>query len=220
MTETDAKAALKQFFSPYPTQRFKKGEIIIRDLDPFTNVYYIHKGHVRLYTVSDNGKEVSLFIYRSNWYFPTLIGFASAESRHNFEAMDSIEVSVAPFGEFVSFLRQSPEVLFDLVVTSGVLMDTYFKRIELLMTQSKRKSLAFMLLQFADAFSGGEEKPLSAGWVVPLSHQQIATWVNTSRETVSRHLEELKEEGIIDCANKKIYIRNKGALLAIVESSA
>jgi len=220
MMEMEDKAALKKFFSTYPTVRFKKGDTIIRDLDPFTNVYFIKHGHVRLYTVSDCGKEVSLFIYKAGWHFPTLIGFSNTESRYNFEAMSAVEAYCAPFGEFVSFLRQSPDLLFDLVVTSGKMMDSYFKRIELLMTESTKKSLAFMLLQFSEAFQGNEDKSVSVGWVVPLSHQQIATWINTSRETVSRYLEEFKKEGSIDIANKKICIRNKGALLSIVESSA
>jgi len=216
--ETDGKQKLKQFFSTYPLERFKKGELIIRDCDPFTHIYLIKRGHVRLYTVSDSGREVSLYIYNSGWHFPTLIGFARVESRYNFEAMSVVEAYCVPFSEFTAYLKTHADVLYDLTMHCGILMDTYFRRMELLMTESMEKTLAFMLLQFSQTFQSDDIKNQLSGWIVPLSHQQIATWMNTTRETVSRHLENFKKQGIIDISNRMIIIRNKGALLAMVEN--
>ena len=47
---------------------------------------------------------------------------------------------------------------------------------------------------------------------VPFTREEIAQRIGTARETVARHLSQLKETGLIDIGQRKVIIRNQEGL--------
>ncbi len=54
-------------------------------------------------------------------------------------------------------------------------------------------------------------------WVVRATHQQIAQWLGTSREAVSRELAALKREGLITTARGKIVLTDRQGIRQLMK---
>lgn len=62
--ETERFEKLDQFFSRFKKVIFKKGETILRVGDEPRGVYFLKKGYVRLYSISEDAKELTLIIFK------------------------------------------------------------------------------------------------------------------------------------------------------------
>ena len=86
------------------------------------------------------------------------------------------------------------------------------KRVERLSFKDSKSRLIEMILDFKDDFGKrvGDEYFIDQN----LSHKEIAALIATSRQTVTKLLNELRSKGLIDFNRKKIIIRNYKGLLA------
>jgi CRP/FNR family transcriptional regulator len=72
--------------------------------------------------------------------------------------------------------------------------------------------MADALLEFADRIF------MSDTFVLPLSQSELASLVDTSRESVSRVLAEFDKDGIIKMSGKTIEILNKKSLKMVSQN--
>jgi CRP-like cAMP-binding protein len=198
---------IKKFFQSFPLQKFKKGETIIRSGDQFQKIYLIKNGFVRLYILSSNGKEVSLYLYGSGYYFPTMMGLLNNESEYYFEAVSPVSVYASAKDKFIDFIRNDPEMLFDLSKRSGNMVRGLLRQIEVFSTESPYKCTISTLIYMNQLYSDADPQK-SAIITIPISHNGLATWTHTSRETVSRQIELLSRKKLIRCLKCKIQIIN------------
>jgi CRP-like cAMP-binding protein len=196
---------LKLFFHSYKLQRFKKGDTIIRDGDPFNRIYYLKSGFVRLYILSRSGRELSLFIYSPGTYFPTLMGVAKWDSAYYFETKTEVSAYVAPAADFTGFLQKSPDVLFDLTIRTGTMLQRFLHQMEIVCSEVPYIRTVNVLSYLYDLYKDALHK---ANPVIPVSHQELSTWTHTTRETVSRQVEKLVRKKIIRCTKGKLKILN------------
>jgi CRP/FNR family cyclic AMP-dependent transcriptional regulator len=194
---------LELFFHAFKLQRFKKGSIIIRDGEPFHHIYYIKSGFVRLYILSRNGREISLFIYSQGMYFPTLMGVSGGISADYFEAKSEVTAYAAPALEFTTFIQKSPDVLYDLSVRAGIMLRRFIRRMEIFTLETPYIRTVTALTHLYDIYKNPLRK---AEPVIPISHHELSTWTHTTRETVSRQIEKLFHKQIVRCTKGKLKI--------------
>jgi CRP/FNR family transcriptional regulator len=78
-------------------------------------------------------------------------------------------------------------------------------------TNNIESRVGAILLEFSKKY--GKEDAKGILIALPLSREGIANYIGVTRETVSRKLSMLQEEGIIELiGNKKILLLNKKAL--------
>jgi len=78
-------------------------------------------------------------------------------------------------------------------------------------TKNAEERVSAVLLEFARKY--GKESQNGIIVELPLSREGIANYIGVARETVSRKMNMLQEEGIIEMVgNKKVIIRNIDAL--------
>ena len=73
-------------------------------------LYFIYKGYVRLYSISESGQELTLIIFKPKDVFPIRWAVVNG-SPYYCEAITSVEVAKAPRDKFLEFSEKSPEVL-------------------------------------------------------------------------------------------------------------
>ena len=61
---------LGQFFSKFKDRHYKRHEIIIRPDGEIPGVFYLSRGYIRLYALSESGQELSLIIFKPGDFFP------------------------------------------------------------------------------------------------------------------------------------------------------
>ncbi len=203
---TSVKNKVEEFFSQFTLQEYIKNQIIISPEENIQSIYFLKKGLVRMYIISEDGVEATIHVFRQGSFFPIMLSLRSRPNKYYFEAMKEVETVKAPADKVIAFIKTDPEVLFDLTTRFADAINGLMNRIEQLVSQGAYSKIASLLLYYADTF--GQKKGNMYYFELPFSHDQIGTWVGTTRETVSRQMEILEKKRIITHKNHKIIINN------------
>jgi CRP-like cAMP-binding protein len=188
---------VNDFFSQFRIQKFSKGEILIHGGDTPNGVYFLKNGLVKEYAISKNGDELVVNVFRESAFFPMTCVLNDSLNEYYFEAMTKVDVVCAPREEILNFLDKNPLVVRDLL--SRVLrgMDGVLSRTTYLMSGNARNRLVMELVLYAKRF-GKSLTPI----MVELSEKELAAQAGLTRETVSREMRKLKQEGLVRVVGK------------------
>jgi CRP/FNR family transcriptional regulator len=184
--------------------RFKKGTNI-HDGNECTGVILVKTGSLRLYMLSEDGKEITL--YR---IFPGEMCMLSA----------SCVLETVTFDVFVDSEENS-----DCVVIGGCVFEDLTRR----MTDVKIFALEAALSRFSDvmwvmqqilfmsmdkrlAIFLIDESSKRGSDTITLTHEQIAKYMGSAREVVSRMLKYFAAEGIVELSRKGVKLLDKQKL--------
>ena len=184
--------------------QFKKGTNI-HDGNECTGVILVKSGSLRLYILSEDGKEITL--YR---IFPGEMCMLSA----------SCVLETVTFDVFVDSEENS-----DCVVIGGCIFEDLSRR----MSDVKIFALESALSRFSDvmwvmqqilfmsmdkrlAIFLIDESAKRGSDVISLTHEQIAKYMGSAREVVSRMLKYFSSEGIVEVSRGGIKIIDKKRL--------
>src|SRR3989338_6482024 len=183
------------FYTQFKPRSYKKGEMLIRSDDDPQGIFCLTKGYVRQYAISRAGIELTLHILKPISYFPMVWAINGTPNVYNFEALTDVEVGRAPRDQVVSFIKDKPTVIFELM---SELLEDYAEtltRVEHLVFSDAYRRVISVLLYIAKHF--GEE---SEGGVIVhhrFTQQDIATLVGVARETASNEMVRLEKKGLV-----------------------
>lgn len=213
--DTQVKTKIEGFFSKYTPATFTKNQIVISPEEKVTSVYFLKKGLVRMYVISEEGEEATIHVFRSGSFFPIMLSLSSRPNKYYFEAVEDMEVVKAPAKEVTEFIKSNPDVLFDLTTRFADAITGLMLRIEQLVSQGAYPKIVSLLLYLADTF--GEKTENGILIKLRFSHDQIGAGVGVARETVSRQMEKLEKKDIISQKDHKIIIKDIEKLQETVE---
>lgn len=195
---------LENFFSKYKLLSFKKGEVLVRAENPIFGVYLLKKGYIRQYVVSEDGDEITINIFRPISFIPMMLIIGQMENKYFFEAATPVEVWRAPVDKTLEFIKNDPEVLYNLAKRFAQGLNGIAQRLEDLMFENAEKRVGSLLSYLLSRFGEKDESNIVIN--LPLTHKDIAAWVNLTRETASRQIEKLIKQGIISYKNHLITV--------------
>lgn len=212
---------LEKFFTGHARVEYKKGETILHAGDFPQGVYFLKKGYVRLFSISEDGKELTLVIYKPGGLFPVVWAFFGRNpSIYHFETLGPAILYRAPRDEFVQFLAENPRALLE--VTKGVIrrFSLSLRRMEYLTFGTVSARLASVLLIYAKEL-GVEKGKGQIEIQLPVTHEDLSNLVGVARETVSIELKKLERQRLIRRKNRLIIVKNKKGLedIAILSAS-
>ncbi len=189
--------ALEFFFSQFKPLLYKKRETVLRADDTPQGVYFIKKGYVRVYSISQEGQELTLFILQPNDFFPVRWSITRDPIRYSYETLTPTEVWRAPRELFVSFLRKRPGILFEIMRRTLTRLGSILQGMEYLVYGDAYAKVASILLILTDRF--GRQTSLAKRIAIPfpLTHKDIAALIGVTRETVSLEMEKLYRKNIL-----------------------
>jgi CRP/FNR family transcriptional regulator len=200
---------LDEFFDKYKKQQYRKGEILVRADDDPTGVFYLLQGQVKTYLISRKGDEVVLNIFRPVSFFPMSWAINNTKNLYYYEAMTEVTLRRAPREDVIVFLKDNPNVIYDLLgrVFSGV--EGMLNRMAYLMSGNANSRLLSELIISAKRF--GKKAP-DGSLVVTLTEKDLGTQTGLTRETISREMKVLKERGVVTFQKNQLVIRSLAAL--------
>lgn len=199
--------SLYNFFSKYPVRTFKKKQTIINAGDDLQKMFFIKKGYVRLYSISHEGKELTLMISKPGDVFTFYSVFISKMNYPFFaETMTPAEIIAAPADEFIKFAKSSAEIAFNIAGRLMIRFYRAYRRMEHLAFGNAYSKTASILFIFAQGFGKKVRKNIVIQ--LPLTHKDVASLVGLSRETASLEIEKLHKKGIIDSQGRNFVIKN------------
>ena len=208
MSYTTIEKKLEEFFSHYTSLKYDKNERILRENETPSGVFYISKGVVRMYLISEEGNELTTIMHPGGSIFPMRWVLNNQPNIYNYQAMTEIEVWRAPREAFLQFLQENNDVM--LYLTEQIMFDlgALIYRMQHIVFGNAHAKVASIVLTAAKRF--GQQDPKTKLYVVqvPLTHQQIADSAGITRETASLEMKKLKDEGIISYKGRSIIIND------------
>lgn len=210
--------SLSPFIQEGQSMVFRPHQYVYHQGEASKGLYYLHRGVVRVAVLGNNGTEKLLDVLEA----PATMGETSAvDGEPNFAsamAMVEAEVYMIPREEIPGFLRRNPEIAYLLSKSLAYKMRSMALQIESLTFFNAPARLAMLLLDLAVR----EASWIEAGGLVrlPITHQELAEALGTSRVTVTTVLNHLEQLGIIEKGHRSLIIRDRARLKEIAHDSA
>lgn|SRR5690625_2650372 len=188
---------------------YERGEFIHRAGDPSGKLFIVHRGKVKVYRLSDTGKEQLVRILNPGDFAGELALFADGDHDSWAEAMQASEVCTIHQADVRDLLRQYPDIGIHVLAELSRRLHTSEKQTTAIATTSINARLAQYLAAQA-------EQANSPSFSLPMSRRHLASFLGTTPETVSRRLGEFEDAGwISQTGQRKITILDLDALLLV-----
>lgn len=194
---------------------YPKAAHVFRANDPDAQVYFLKSGRIKIYQPADRGREVIL------WFCLTgeIFGLAEvAQGGKRTVAAVACEKSVVagvPRDAFRDFLRARPDAaLLCLQVLSSRLRGLSNVIVNLVADEVDTR-IAKLILRLGARHGRREGGVIHLD--IPLTHQEIADMVGTTRQTVSSVLSRLKRDGVLSIDTHLIQIESEDLLAGLAQ---
>jgi CRP-like cAMP-binding protein len=220
--------SLEQYLSKFPLKQLTKDQLLFEIDQKLDTLFYLMSGYVRQYSITPEGSELTLNIFKPGSIFPLHLALTHLANPYYFEAMQRVEFTVVPMTEMSQYLQQNPLLLFDLTTRLASGLNQLSFRFESMVTGTAQQKLvaALYLLakRFGQLFSSLEAKQqqeLSKKFGIArqqfgpevmvitslsITHQLLATLTALTRETVSVEMMSLKKLGLIEYQRQQICL--------------
>jgi len=218
-------------FSTY--KKYKKGEILFFDSEPYRGFFCLMEGTVKLYKISKEGREhIVHLVYPGNIFAEVPLFDKYDEIKNNqveypINAMaieDDTEVIIIPSIPFMDILDKNKVVCMKMLANFSKRLRTLNEHITSMTLQDVKKRLAQYILSELENFDGNrKQKTLIKSpkknedkifIELNISKYDLASLLGTILETLSRTFKKLQEEKVIEVKGKRIYILNQTKLKA------
>lgn len=196
-------------FSKFPKRAYPKGQILVFADESPEHVYYLIKGKVRQYDVSYRGDEIIVNIFKEGAFFPMSWAINGTDNKYFYKTETDTELRVVPSREAVEFVKANPDVLFDLLSRVYRGMDGLLGRIVHLMSGTALSRLVYELIIESRRF-GKQDK--DGKYLLNISEVDLAARSGLSRETVSREMRKIKDQGLVTISDRRICVTDISAL--------
>lgn len=196
---------LNRFFAEYPLKRFGTGEVILMPSDDVPPVMLVARGKIAQYDVSPSGTKTVLNIFHNPAFFPMLNAVNRVPNAYYYEAISDVRVRMAPPEATVAFLKENPDVMFDLLSRLYSGLEGTLGKMSRLMAGTAQSRLLYELTVLAERFG---EKTDETDYKIKVTEVQLAQQTGLARETVSRELQKLKKEGLITLSKGTILVHS------------
>lgn len=190
---------------------FSKNGYIIHPGEFPPGVFYIETGVVKAYDITRYGEENLLSIRKEHELFPLIWALTGKERHIIYQAMSPTVVWRITRQQFLEHISANPESYAPLLEMTIEMYRLHSERILNLEYRTVRERLISFLLTMSQRF-GNKESANSVTIAVPLKHQDIASSINSSRETTSRELSGLERRGLISSQQSVITLLDISAL--------
>ncbi len=201
---------LKEFSGNNCTELyFKKGEIIFKEGALSLYIAYLKKGLIKLHMRGPAGRDQIIKIVKAPNYFgiPTSIG--DKINQYSATAIEPSTVCFINLDVFKNMLLSDKDFAFQIIVQLCKNEVQNFKSCTYKIQKHTPGLLADVILNFATNIYNSMEFEL------PLTRQELADLIGTSRENASRTLSSFQRDGIIKINKNKITILDIDRLIRI-----
>jgi CRP/FNR family transcriptional regulator, cyclic AMP receptor protein len=198
------------------TRDFKRGSLIYLPSDQGDCVFVLGAGRVKIIHNTHDGKQALLAIIDPGEIFGEL-ALSDAGPREEYaEAMEASTVVLISVDEINRLMDEHPNLQLSVMKLSLRGVERLKRRLKALLFRSNRERVVHLLFDLSEKY-GKLLKDGSISIEIRLSHQELASIVGSTRETVTLVLGELQQEGAITVGRKEIVLRKVGQLAEMIE---
>lgn len=189
---------------------FDKGEIIYHDGDPLEYLYIVHKGRVKIYQLFESGKEHLLRILDQGEFMGELALFSEKTLDNYAEALLKTEICAIHRDDMQELMKTHPTIAIKILEQFSDRLEKTEKLVGQLSAKDVEARTASYLVELAE-----EKNAIEV--ILPMSKKDLASYLGTTQETISRRLSNFQTKGWIEqTGHRNIKIVDLNALTDLV----
>jgi len=192
-------------------RRYERGKVIAHPDDPPDTIYLVKEGRVKLCRYSAGGRVQILALLERGNIFGERALVGAPEAVHC-EAFDDTLICVLRRRDFEELIRSKPEMAMRVMKVLADRLKQAEETIESLAFRDVPERLALLLMRLAEAY--GEPHGGGRRLALRFTHQDLASMIGATRETVTNVLHRFRDDGLITVEDRHIVIRDLGRLEA------
>ncbi len=188
---------------------FRKGDIILHEGSMTSHIIYLKSGLVKEYSRGAGGKEQILQIVKKFTYLGLPSLFGDRVNHYSYAALEDISVCYIDLNVFQNLIRGNGDFAYEILVSVSRDSLNNFNRF---MNQSQKKTygrVADALIYFSTIIYD------DLTFELPFTRQELADLIGISRESATRVLMKLNDDGILRLEGRRITVVNPDLLQQI-----
>ena len=186
----------------------KKGEVIIKEGDPVTGVYFVTQGNVKVHKKWGDKELILRFANEG-----AIFGHRGISTRENLypisaTALENTSLCFVEIDFFMSTIKVNHEFAYGLLLFYADELNDSERKMRNLALMSVKGRLAVALLGLKEQFGLDQNGCIA----IDLSRQDLAAFTGATYETVFRVMNEIIAENLIVIKGKMICINNEDGL--------
>ncbi|CAM4003445.1 Crp/Fnr family transcriptional regulator [Mesobacillus thioparans] len=187
--------------------KFKKGTFLFREGQEAKEMYIILSGKVQVSKMNAEGKELYLRFCKKNDIVGELTLFTiGPRYLFNAKVVEDGEAAAINIENLESILFNNSQLAYQFMKWMNDHIRRTITKFRDLVLHGKKGALYSTLIRLSNSY--GIKKSDGIYINVPITNQDLANYCGTARESVSRMLGELRDEGIISINKKRIIIHD------------
>ena len=193
-------------------RKFKKGDMVYFPQEAGETVLLVTTGRIKLKSVTPDGKEAILAFIDEGELFGELALLDDAPRGEFAEAVMDTQVIAIPVGDLQSVMRDRPDVSLGITRLVGLRRRRIQNRLQNILFRSNRERVTHLLLELLDSHGVRDGAHWQIG--IRLSHQDLASLIGATRESVTLILGQLQLEKLIRVRRRQLTVLDRDRLLS------
>lgn len=191
-----------------------RGEYLYQAADEDDSIYIVHKGQVRIFHLSESGKEQLIRVLNPGDFTGEWAIFSAERFHENYaEATRNTQICAINRNDLLDLLKEYPEISMKIMSSMSERLSQSEKQTASVATESVTNRIIYYLEDLA-----GSDAEDEATVKLPVTRKDLASYLGTTPETVSRRFKDLEKKGLITQLPKNtIHIISIEELLFSVE---
>lgn len=199
-------AQLREIAEISRLEQFKKNQHIFLENDDYLGFYIVLKGSIKIYRISNEGKEYILHLRKHPQPFADVPLFEGGNYPANAQTLEDSILLFIPKNEFIELIRKNPSIALGMLAGFAKRMRKLSNKMEEISTKEVSNRLArFILEEIGKNDSIKLKEPFLR---LTISKATVASYLGTITETLSRTFKKFQDENIIIVNGKKIFVKD------------
>ncbi|BCU82746.1 anaerobic regulatory protein [Polycladomyces abyssicola] len=191
-------------------RHYRKNSTIFVEGQPFSTVYFIQSGIVKVTKVEKNGNEQVICLLRQGDMFPHVGFFGDSPYPGTAVTVTDCQLLAISMDDFDRLLDSNPLIAKSVMKMMDQRLLYLQRRLQDVISGDVHQKVVVTLLRLAEEYGTQREDGVFVS--IPLTHQDFANMLGMSRESVNRVLNQLKKDQLLDINRKGILIYDPDAL--------
>jgi len=187
------------------SMRKARGEFIYMPGDRADFVYILKHGRVKLSVLSESGKEIAIDIIQPGEIFGEFALVDESQRSNMTQALDDVLMWVFSKHDFTKLLTSLPMLALSYIKLVGDRRRRMEKKLSDITSKPVSGRICELLHELST--SSAEFETVATDYIVPLTHQDVASLIGAARQTTTTVLNDLERRGIIELGRGCIRVK-------------
>jgi len=203
-------AVLKDFDAIKSTATYPKGALLFLERQNARGIFVLCEGEVKLLISSSEGKTLIMRVARAGEILGLMAALSGSPYEVTAETLHPCQVAFVRREDFLRFIAKHPEAFRSVVAQMSSQYQGACEQLRTVgLSTSAQEKVARLLLTWS---AGIQQTKGGTRIKLPLTHEEIAEFIGTTRETVTRTLNDFKVRRLVAIQGSILMIPNRAAL--------